>query len=157
MKKTLLFAISLSFLLAGCEKKGEAEILIIPRDFKGYVIIAYDQKNGLPIKYEGDKRVYEIPQLGVLKTQFKPNNGWKEFPEYYYERIAPENKLPSIAEINLIPMDKVVGFMGATGTVRVNNYNEDRIEFSEFFIGTKLEIKHSQEQTAKLDIMKLLR
>lgn len=157
MKKILLLVIMLSFSQASCGDIGENEIIIVPRDFKGYAIVVYDQKHGMPVKYEGNKRVYEIPQTGILRTQFKPNNGWKRFPEYYYERIAPENKLPSFTDINSAPIDKIVGFMGATGTVKKDDYSEDRIVFSEFYIGTKSEVKQAQEQVAKLDIVKLLK
>ena len=47
--------------------------------------------------------------------------------------------------------------MGANGTVKKDSKNEDRIEFSEYYIGTKSEIEQAQEQVEKLDIPKLLK
>lgn len=157
MRALILFSIALSLMLTNCNTKGEQEIIIVPRNFKGYVIIIHNQKDGMPTKYEGNKRVYEIPKNGILKTQFKTNDGWREFAEYYYEKIAPENKLSSFAEIKKVPIDTVVGFMGANGTVKKDSKNEGRIEFSEYYIGTKSEIEQAQEQVEKLDIPKLLK
>jgi hypothetical protein len=72
MRALILFSIALSLMLTNCNTKGEQEIIIVPRNFKGYVIIIHNQKDGMPTKYEGNKRVYEIPKNGILKTQFKP-------------------------------------------------------------------------------------
>ncbi len=157
MKTISLLVILVSFSLASCGYIGETEIIIVPRNFKGYAIVVYDQKDSMPVKYDGNKRIYEIPQTGILRTQFNIDTGWREFPEYYYERIATENKVPTFANINSVPIDKTVGLMGAIGTVKKDAYSEDRIVFSVFYIGTKSEIEQAQEQVAKLDIVKLLK
>lgn len=157
MRTLISFSVLLLLILTNCNTKGEQEIIIVPRNFKGYIIIIHNQKDGMPTKYQSNKRVYEIPQNGILKTKFKINEGWREFAEYYYEKIVPENKLSSFAEIKKVPIDTVVGFMGANGTVKKDNKNEDLIEFSEYYIGTKSEIEQAQEQVEKLDIPKLLK
>jgi hypothetical protein len=141
-------------MLTSCTN-GEQEVIVVPKNFKGYIIIIHNQKNGMQKKYEGKKRVYEIPQNGILKTQFNVNDGWQQFAEFYYEKIAPENKLSTFAEIVKVPVDTIAGFMGASGTVKKSSESEERIEFSEFYIGTKLEIEQAQEQVEKLDIVKL--
>lgn len=141
-------------MLFSCDS-GEEEIIVIPENYTGYVLIIFNQKDGIPIKYEGEKRVYEIPQNGVLKTQFTGNEGWREFPEYYYERITPDNKLASFVEIKKVPIDTIVGFMGANGTVKKSAESEERIEFVKFYIGTKSQIEQAQQELEKLDIVKL--
>ncbi|MBK8484760.1 MAG: hypothetical protein IPL31_10570 [Saprospiraceae bacterium] len=153
MRAIILFSFILSVILSSCNANGEQEAIVVPKNFKGYIMVIFNQKNGTPIKYEGKKRVYEIPQNGILKTQFKPNDGWQEFPEYYYEKIAPENKLLSFAEIKKVPADTIVGFMGAVGSMRKNDYNEDRFMFTQFYIGTKSDIEQAQEQTEKVDFV----
>ncbi|OAE94031.1 hypothetical protein SU65_01605 [Flavobacterium psychrophilum] len=154
MKKLLLISIILLITIS-CNKKGEQQIIVVPKNFKGYIILIHNQKDGMPTKYKGKKRIYEIPKNGILKTQFDTNDGWQEFSEFYYDKIIPENKLSSFAEIGKVPINKVVGFMGANGTVRKDSKSNDRIEFSEFYIGTKSEIEISQEQVEKLDIVEL--
>ena len=52
-------------------------------------------------------------------------------------------------------MDTVVGFMGANGTVKKSVDSEERIEFVEFYIGTKSQIEKAQRQLEKLDIVKI--
>jgi len=155
MKAIALFSILLTFGMIGCNFAGEQEVIIVPRDFKGYIIVFLNERNGTPPKYSGTKRVYDVPQNGVLKTQFKYNDGWRELPEYYYDKIAPENKLKSYAVIENVPIDTVVGFMGAGGTIKKSEHSDDRLEFSLFFIGTKSEIEEAKEKVEKLDFVKL--
>ena len=155
MKAIALFSILLTFGMIGCNFAGEQEMIVVPRNFKGYIIVFLDQKDGKPMKYSGSKRVYEVPQNGILKTQFKYNEGWKEAPEYYYERIAPENKLRSYVRLEDVPIDTIVGFMGAGGTIKKSEHSDDRLEFSLFFIGTKSEIEEAKEKVEKLDFVKL--
>jgi hypothetical protein len=68
--------------------QAEPETHLIPKGYKGYVIIIFDEKNGVPEKYENGSRVYEIPSDGVLRTQFKKQKGWiapGKVNYYYYD------------------------------------------------------------------------
>jgi len=156
MKTTSIFIVLLMFF--GCNTS-EQEIIIAPRDYKGYILVIFNQENGQPIKYEGKKRVYEIPQNGILKTQFSINSGLGEPPIFYYEKIAPESRLPSsmFYEFETLPIDTVVGFEGATGSVRKNDYNEERVRFAEFYIGTKSDIEQAMKEKDKLTQMDILK
>ena len=142
------------FLLLGCHTRGEQEIIIVPKGYSGYILILFNQKSGIAPKYVGEKRVYEVPSNGILKTQFAGNYGWREFPEYYYDKIAPENKLSSYALITKAPKDTIVGFMGSSGTVKKKAGDKEWIEFMEFYVGTNDQIKQAQEQIDKFDIGK---
>lgn len=75
-KQTLVFIVIL-FLFSGCNKKTpcEKEIYILPEGFWGTMIVYFDQPDGQEIQYENDARVYRIPPLGYLKTQFPKNGG----------------------------------------------------------------------------------
>lgn len=60
----------------------EGELYNLPTDFRGVVVIIYDQKDGADEKYYDPKtpdgmklRVYDIPESGILKTKFPPNYG----------------------------------------------------------------------------------
>lgn len=76
MKQIIVFII-LIFIVTGCHKPTlcEKEIYILPEGFWGTMIIYFDQPDGQKIKYEDDARVYRIPPLGYLKTQFPKNGG----------------------------------------------------------------------------------
>lgn len=154
MKTKIILSLIIFFTLLGCDS-GEKEIIVIPDNYKGYILIIFNQENGTSIKYKNKKRIYRIPQNGVLKTQFSGNYGSVGFTEFYYEEIKPENKLPSFARITQIPENTVVGLRGATGTVKKNAESEERIEFVEFYVGTKEQIEQAKENIKKLDIVKL--
>jgi hypothetical protein len=140
-------------LLCGCNS-GEQEIIVVPPNYEGYILIFFNQRDGNPVKYEGNKRVYEIPKNGVLKTQFKGNYGNVGFAEYYYGKIGKKYKIPSIVSLNEAS-NSIAGFRGGNGTVRRSN-NSEIVEFSEFYIGTKTKIQHYQQQAENVDVLKLL-
>jgi hypothetical protein len=75
--------------------------------------------------------------------------------EYYYGKIRPANKLPSFAEIEKVPMDTVVGFMGANGNANKDYAGKETIEYSFYYIGARSDIVQSQEQAERLEIVKL--
>src|SRR5687767_10881838 len=75
INKTMVTFFSLLLFLSSCMNKAEPEIHLIPKGYKGPVIIIFEDKQGEPVKYEDGKRVYKIPLDGVLRTQFKKQLG----------------------------------------------------------------------------------
>ncbi len=69
-------------LLSSCSQKAEPETYLIPASYAGKVNILLNEKNGVAKKYEGGRRVYEIPADGILVSQFKVNDGFID-REYY--------------------------------------------------------------------------
>jgi hypothetical protein len=47
------------------------DIFLIPKGFRGQVIVLYAQPHGEPKEFDGKWRIYRVPQNGILKTQFK--------------------------------------------------------------------------------------
>lgn len=142
------------FLFLGCDR-AEQEVIIIPRDYIGYVLIIYNQPNGADPIYENGKRIYHIPANGILKTKFSPNPGWMEFPEFYYGNIASENKIPFETNIQTLPIDHVVAFGGTAGSINKNATGKEKIRVLTYHIGNKAQIDSTYEQVQKLDIIKL--
>lgn len=64
--------------------KASDDIFIIPADFKGTIVVIYGQENGTEKEYENGKRLYRIPQNGILNTQFELKGETANFGEYYY-------------------------------------------------------------------------
>ena len=86
MKLCLILLLSAINILTSCAEIAEPEIHLIPKSYKGPIIIIYGQKDGRPKKYEGSFRVYEISKDGVLRTQFEQPKGFisPEKLQYYY-------------------------------------------------------------------------
>ncbi|MGL4632514.1 MAG: hypothetical protein ACRCVT_15030, partial [Leadbetterella sp.] len=106
-------------------------------------------------KQEGRKTIYEIPVNGVLKVQTEINTDWREFTEYYYEKIVPENKLPAYNVSKPIPIGVIGGFEGASGGANKDYEGKNVVRFTFFYVGTKSEIEQYKEQADKLDFLKL--
>lgn len=84
-----LFTAFMVFIIAGWFLKGnllaEDEVYILPNNFTGAVIILMNEHEGEDRRYdENGSRIYEIPKNGILKTQFKQQEGWRDIQ---YKRI----------------------------------------------------------------------
>jgi Family of unknown function (DUF6843) len=93
INKTMATFFSLLFFFSSCINKAEPEIHLIPKGYKGPIIIIFEDKKGKPVKYENGKRIYEIPSDGVLGTQFKKQQGSiapGELKYYYYDEKGQE-------------------------------------------------------------------
>ena len=66
---TILCLIAL--LLPSCLHKMEDVFFLIPKDFQGLLVVAFDEPEGQAVKYENGIMVYEVPPNGILKTKHK--------------------------------------------------------------------------------------
>jgi hypothetical protein len=90
--KALFVVMIVNSFFSSCIIKAEPEAYIIPYRFQGIVYILFGKKNGIPVKYENNRRVYEIPNDGILKTQFTTNDGF--INRIYYYLDADGRKIP---------------------------------------------------------------
>jgi hypothetical protein len=117
----------------------DEEYYILPSHYKGVVIILYNQKNGQPIKYEQGKRVYEVPQDGILRTQFTHSAGWLNLDEFFYLEDGKKIKIPYVIDGKDIRSDRVQVCCFSSGKAG-KDPNSMSIEFAQFYVGTKEEI-----------------
>ena len=52
-----------------------SDTFIIPKDFRGTIYVYYDQVNGVEKEFDGSRRIYRIPQDGILLTKFSLKGG----------------------------------------------------------------------------------
>ena len=70
------------------------DIFLIPDGYRGKVIIIYGQENGTPEEYENDKRVYRIPNNGLLRTRFYiKGNSVKTGEHYFVDKDGKRTKI----------------------------------------------------------------
>ncbi|MEB8330792.1 hypothetical protein OO009_15650 [Flavobacteriaceae bacterium KMM 6897] len=103
--KHLVIIFSL-FLFSSCNKT-ENTVTLIPENYTGTIKIWFNQENGIEKKYEGAKRVYEIPESGILKTRFTSQSGY-HFPEYYYvSKSGKRTKIQPILNLDKNVLDTI--------------------------------------------------
>lgn len=98
----------------------EAEIHLIKEGYRGPVIIFFDRTDGDTTFYEDERRVYEIPSDGVLRTQFAaPKEGiiHDSLLKYYYiSRDGKRSVLPVVQRKDqMLDSNKVYVFMKSYG------------------------------------------
>jgi hypothetical protein len=72
-------------------------ICLIPENYCGDVYIIYDQPSGRNAEFDGNNRIYRIPDNGILFTKFKMEN-YTADQQYYYD--TPEGKRKKLIQIS---------------------------------------------------------
>ncbi len=90
--KKIFYLISCVILLFGCKKNAESETFLIPDNYTGAIVIIFDQDNGNTKEYKDGRRIYNIPENGILYTQFSRVKGVLNQKFYYKNRSSKELK-----------------------------------------------------------------
>jgi len=139
MKRNILLNLLILSALISC-RKGESTIYLIPEGYKGAVEVVFDQDGssikykkksgeetayskplGQPAKYEGESRVYEVTDGGILLTQHSENHGSYEREYFYLDVNGNRKKLKRITHSdiqsnNVKDWDELVVFDMGTGS-----------------------------------------
>lgn len=129
MKKQVIFSILLIMVFGTisiqCTRQVEESIRLLPAGFTGSVFIIFNQADGVPKEYEGNKRVYRIPKSGVLKTQFKTKGGSKSIAAFYEDSNGKRSVLPVtiFSQYDRFSSNRVVWVEGAISGTAKNRPN----------------------------------
>ncbi|MBO0861964.1 MAG: hypothetical protein J2P21_26430 [Chloracidobacterium sp.] len=161
MKKLALLTVLTVLALIGVwlyfwqKEIGDDEVFILPKGYNGCVFILHDQKNGRPKRYELGKRVYEIPDNGILKTQFSLNTGWHDI-KYFHKVDEKLIEIPiTINNGEQFKSNETQVCCKSSGVARGND-DKKAIVFTRFCVGTKEEIRKGIERSEKLNIADLV-
>jgi hypothetical protein len=85
------------------------QVFVLPPSYVGPVVIVFDDHMGTATEFQGKKRVYRIPETGVLVTQFSTVRGIVD-NEYIYEAPGQPAKRLEYAEDlpTAVPQDTMV-------------------------------------------------
>jgi hypothetical protein len=86
--------------------KAEPETFLIPQNFRGQFVIIFDEPCGQSVNYENGKRIYQIPNDGILITKSKQtmgvidrkfylideNGNQTQMPEFHWNKFEEEQK-----------------------------------------------------------------
>ena len=86
IKRSLKVLIAwLTIYLCSCRTKSEPELFLIPSNYEGVVIVLFNQLNGEQEKYLDNRRLFDIPQNGVLATRFTKTKHGELNQRFYYK------------------------------------------------------------------------
>ena len=152
LKVIFIFLIFISS--CGCQEVAENETFVIPKDYSGVIYIFFDQRNGEAIEYDSQKRrVYQIPNSGILKTQFTSNYGVTD-SRIYYDGSLNGNIIDYIkrGETLNYKNEKIVAAWYQTGTAYIdqNDSKSDQIHFIKLYISKPSDIEKLHEKSLKI-------
>jgi len=130
--------------IAGCCDPSEPETHLIPAGYQGDIIVVFNVRDGEPSRFEGERRLYEVPSTGILETQAEPNYGCGDLPHYFY--VGADGRRQSITEFwpstvpdtaeNRVDNEKVGVWFPTNGWL--GNAGEPcSVPFMQYFVGTK--------------------
>jgi len=124
------------------------ERYLIPEDYRGSVMVIFNQKDGQKKEFEGKRRLYRIPSTGVLFTQFKDEQGWIDQDYYLVSPNGQRKKLGVLdtrdfnEEWTLVknpkepPRDSLAVFNPGTMGTMGNSGDTDSKVFLQLWVGT---------------------
>jgi len=132
---------------------GDDEIFLLPKGHRGLVLVILNQHNGEKIRYEDTKkRVYEIPENGILKTQFTPNTDSHHPDKYFYVENEQRIEIPYVDDPRQLRDDTIQVCCFSFGRAgKAPNVNNILAEYYEFYVGTKADIDKAMEKSNKID------
>ncbi len=133
------------------------EVYILPQNFKGIVLIAYDQKDGIDDIIEDGKLIYKIPPNGVLKLKRKEattlSQTWYYFEDTQGKRTELYNCFAPCDEMKNNP-DKVFAYGKSNGGFE----NEgEQINMTTFLVGTSHDTDSLNKADEKFNPIELLK
>lgn len=78
----------------------EPERYVVRTGYAGWVVIVFDRPQGQAPEYDGSRRVYRVPENGILVTQFSSNDGWtRTLAQYQDQSGKPTTSVESTVSV----------------------------------------------------------
>ncbi len=88
------------FFLSFYLNKAESETFLIPTDYRGEIVIFYDEACGQDPVIERGRRIYQFSKEGVLITKFKENRGYLDQKFYVVDENENRTEIPQFVRQN---------------------------------------------------------
>jgi hypothetical protein len=151
-----LIAIAVLGELVYLQSSTAKEVFILPQGFKGIVLIAYDQENGLDDVVSGGKLIYKIPQNGVIRLKRKTASLLTQSWYYFEDKNGKKTEFfycfdPSDMKKNA---DKVYAFGRSNG-----GYENvtGKVTMTTFLVGTEKDSDSLSRKLEKFNPLELLK
>ena len=105
--------------ICSCSKYIEPEIFLLPMNYRGLILLIYDEDFGEDQRFEGKFRVYDIPNDGILLTKFPPNEGHfnEKIQQFFYVDGQERIRIPYSNLGDKDHPDSVYIYHGAIGNI----------------------------------------
>ncbi|MFC5874586.1 DUF6843 domain-containing protein [Chryseobacterium arachidis] len=135
--KTAISLVLFILILNSCRgSRPEPEIYLIPTSYRGKVNVIFNQAKGQEIMYEGDKRVYRIPENGILLTKAKPEYGFIRH-EYHFVDSSGKRTLIKILFDNHENTEEIGIYRDGTVGIYGNSDDIQNLKYQEFYVTDK--------------------
>lgn len=132
------------------------EVFILPKGFKGVVLIAYEQKNGMDAIKNDHKLVYRIPKNGVLKLKGQPSISLTQSWFYFENELGERTEFYYSFDPNEMKRnpDKIYAY---GRSYREFENDGEKVKFDIFFIGYERDRDSLSRVDEKMNPIKILK
>jgi hypothetical protein len=136
LMRLIIFLLLLSNTFFACTQKIK-ETWVIPDGFQGRINVVFNQPNAAPIPELKGRRIYKIPDDGILLTSSKLKAGFIDQQFYYEKKIGGRTRIP-VQDGNGVdvPLKPAVVYKGSNG-VYGSSDEPNPFEFSEIVVASK--------------------
>ena len=146
----VVIIVSIYFLWKMFGSSGEDEIYLIPNNFKGIITIIFNVKDGQNVRYENGKRIYQIPENGILKTQFSFNEGFHQ-ENFYYDDKDNLRKEILFDALNKTNSEEIQILKSVSG-VSNNGNGTKEVRYHQFIVCKRSELDSLSKVEKRLNI-----
>ena len=75
---------------------GVNEVFLIPDGYEGPVIVRFNEVAGIPIEMENGKRIFKVPQSGILKSEENLQKGYRDIEYFYIDGSGNTTEIESV-------------------------------------------------------------
>ncbi len=104
--------------------KAEPETFLIPQNYRGQIAVFYNETCGQETVYENGRRIYKLPESGVLITKFKENRGYLDQKFYLVDQNASKTEIPRFNRRNF---DAEQRDRSRFPSISVQNFTKDSV------------------------------
>jgi hypothetical protein len=132
------------------------EVFILPEGFKGVVLIAYEQQDGIDNTREDGGLMYRIPRSGVLKMKRQSAATLTQSRYYFENRQEKRTEFYYCFDPNVMKRNKnkIFAFGGST---REFENNGEKVKLTIFFIGTEKDRDSLSKIDEKMNPIEILK
>ncbi|WP_207532980.1 DUF6843 domain-containing protein [Desertivirga arenae] len=140
MKRTgNILVVALSVLFSGCNRvKVTKEIILIPQNFQGHILVIYHQKNGVEDSIVNRSIIYKIPADGVLLVKGEMYSTNLMLNEYYYYDLKTMKKEQLCSNFNTKTKNCIAKVYNHVAGQYQEKLDSELFDYSNIVVGTEV-------------------
>ncbi|WP_417590482.1 DUF6843 domain-containing protein [Owenweeksia hongkongensis] len=94
-------------LLNSCKPAALDEVILIPNNYEGDLILILNQPNGQTETIKDNKLITRFSENGIIQAKYNTPEDWHQVNYYYYNKLGDTTKLEELGDQDSIDSSKI--------------------------------------------------